>query len=287
MKTKALAALALLNLVAIALLAAMAGCARVPPARVLPATIQSVNIPIFENLSYEPGLEERLTRFLQEECLADGRLEVVSRPLADAVLTGRIKKFAARPQHFSNDEFPLSSRIYVVADIALYDPSDEKREKPLMQWKNVDVEYSYISDVRLILETSPQDAIEEALRVLARALVMTVMNTPPTQVAPQLASVAVPALAVPVPAPAPPRPVLGTLGPSPATPPIEIPTTGTVTLPTDLLGQPSVPALTGTPGEAGRPGQIGGPGILGTVESGVPDEPNSSYSGQGPSGMLP
>ena len=156
-------------------------CTRIPPVRRLPASINSVYIPMIENLSYEPGVEEKLTRMIVEEFWADGRLDVVRRGNADVVLVGKLRKFQIRADRFGRDDFPLTSRILAVADVELYDPADRDRKKPLMTWEDIDVEYSYLSDARHVFEVSPEDSHEEALRGLARMIVLTVIAMPPEE----------------------------------------------------------------------------------------------------------
>lgn len=168
-------------------------CTRIPPVRILPSHINSIYIVTFENRSYEPGIEEKLTRLTQEEFLLDGRLNVAVRPNADAILAGKIQKFNVLSGRFSTDDFPLSSEIEVVADVSLYDPSDRKREKPLMTWENIDARYSYVSDARRIIQKSTEDAYEEALRSLARQIVFAVITQRPTKIAPGVLSVSGPA----------------------------------------------------------------------------------------------
>jgi len=193
-------------------LALAAACTTVPPVRVLPKSIGAIYVPMFENQSYEPGLEEKLTRLTQEEFLADGRLDVVPRRNADAVLVGKIKKFDIRARNFGRDEFPRTSRLTIVADVSLYDPSDRKRENPLMTWKDINIDYSFESDARFSgawatggaegVGTSPQDAYKDALRQLAREIVFTVLTKKPDENAMEEAAPGVRP-------PAPPRPVLG------------------------------------------------------------------------------
>jgi len=166
--------------IAVLFVGAVGACVRIPPARVLPLTIHSLYIPTFQNQSYEPGVEEKLTRLTQEEFLADGRLDIVSSTNADAVLVGKIERFEVTPNRFGRDEFPLSSRITAIADVSLYDPADRRKEKPLMTWNNIDVEYSFVSDARRVIEVIPDDAHEEILRSLARQIVASVVTRRPT-----------------------------------------------------------------------------------------------------------
>jgi len=169
-------------LVAVVLIGiAVGACVRIPPARLLPQSITSIYIMMFENRSYEPGIEEKLTRLTQEEFLVDGRLDVTRRPRADAVLVGKLQKFDVRADRMGSDEFPLTSRIVAVADIALYDSSDRNKSKPLMTWEGIDVDYMFVSDARRVIEVVPDDAYEAAMRQLARQIVMAVMTRPPTR----------------------------------------------------------------------------------------------------------
>lgn len=194
-------------MVAVVLIGTLGACARVPPVRILPTTIGSVYIPMFENRSYEPGLEEKLTRLTQEEFWVDGRLDVVRRENADVVLVGKLQTFDMAPRRFSLDEFPRTSRIMAVADVALYDPSDREKQKPLMTWKDIDVAYEYHSDIRFSevgrgIGGSPEDPYERALRSLARQIVYSVITRRPEEYAAIRTAQAVPT-------PAPPRGVPG------------------------------------------------------------------------------
>ncbi|MCX8036709.1 MAG: LPS assembly lipoprotein LptE [Candidatus Sumerlaeia bacterium] len=178
---------------AVVAVAMAAACTRIPPVRILPTHINSIYIVTFENRSYEPGIEEKLTKLTQEEFLLDGRLTVTTRPNADAILAGKIQYYNVLSGRLGTDDFPLSSEIEVVADVSLYDPSDRKREKPLMTWQNIDARYSYVSDARRIIQMSAEDASEEALRSLARQIVFAVITQRPTKVAPGVLTASGPA----------------------------------------------------------------------------------------------
>lgn len=178
-------------------LGCVASCTRIPPVRILPASINSVYVPIFENLSYEPGVEEKLTRLTVEEFLSDGRLDVVRWRNADVVVVGKLRKFSTRMDRLGRDDFPITSRIFAIADVELYDPSDRERKEPLMSWRDIDVEYSYISDVRRVVEISPEDAFEEALQRLARRIVATVITSRPEEAEELRAAAVEPKPAVP------------------------------------------------------------------------------------------
>jgi hypothetical protein len=192
---------------------AIGACVRIPPTRYLPNSINVIYVPIFKNLSYEPGLEEKLTRLTQEEFLVDGRLDVVARGNADAVLVGTLERFEVNAARHGVDYFPLISRINLVADVSLYDPSDRQKQKPLLTWKNIDTQYYFISDERRadvrdlgsrgVIEGVAENPYEDALRQLARRIVLTVITQKPTG-----GSEVYRAIPTPTPPPAP-RNVLG------------------------------------------------------------------------------
>jgi len=170
---------------------AAAACMRVPPVRVLPENISSIYVVTIQNKSYEPAIEEKLTRAIQEEFMSDGRLDVTSGRNADAVLVCTVKKFEDYTGRLGVDRMPLTNRLEMVADVALYDPLDRQREKPLMKWTNVVADWAYISDVRYVdyrgsLTGGVEGPYQEALRALARRIVAHVITQPPDKETPGL-----------------------------------------------------------------------------------------------------
>ena len=95
----------------------LTGCARTPLVRTLPEYVRSVYVPMARNTSYEPGLEELVTRAVIEEMLADGRLIVENKRNADATLKIRIKNYVSVTDSYSDDEFPGNNTAIAAADI--------------------------------------------------------------------------------------------------------------------------------------------------------------------------
>jgi hypothetical protein len=92
-------------LVMLALLAA--GCRPLVRTRTLPASVRSVHVPMILNRTSEPGIEERLTVEVQKELLADGRLNIVKRKEADAIIQITLSDFDRRTTYLDGDDFPV------------------------------------------------------------------------------------------------------------------------------------------------------------------------------------
>ena len=56
----------------------------------LPADVRTVAIPVLANRTSKPAVETEMTRALADAFATDGRLKVVSRDVADAVLEGEV-----------------------------------------------------------------------------------------------------------------------------------------------------------------------------------------------------
>lgn len=165
----------LLGLIAAALFAG--GCARIPPARMLPETIRSVYVPLAINRSFEPGLEETLTRALQQRLLQDGQLRVTRRDSADAVLRVELKNYKPETGSLDDDRFARQTLLTLAANVYLYDPDDyrpgvaEQPAPPIFSWSNIPLIFRYSSDTRLTASTLEVDARRQALERLAQTLV--------------------------------------------------------------------------------------------------------------------
>lgn len=69
----------------------------------LPESIKTLAITVFENDSSEPNVEEVVTQSILQRFVRDGRLRIVSRDKADAILSGTVIKYALEPVAW--DEF--------------------------------------------------------------------------------------------------------------------------------------------------------------------------------------
>ncbi len=173
-----------MRLLALTLLAvAAAGCGHVTArSRTLPERIQSLYIEMPQNDSTEYGFQEDLARRLHEEFLADGRLQPVRRPLADAWLETRILNFSRTPRAFNDDDFPLVDQAEIEAEVTLWEPnqirptlrtraignvgflSDPRRSQfePEAEWRDALLESLALRIVDAVLTYTPED--DEARR---------------------------------------------------------------------------------------------------------------------------
>ena len=149
-------------------------CAVVPRQRTLPQHIRSVYIPMFQNQSYEPGLEELITSYAIDEFLADGRLQVVQKSNADIIITGTIRKYYTQVSDFEDDEFPSASFAEASANVAVEENFQPKRK--LAEFGNVKAKIYYTSDPRRIIEDVDVDVKDKLMRELARRIVLEVIK---------------------------------------------------------------------------------------------------------------
>ena len=159
---------------AILALFSLSSCRIRPRVRTLPEEIQSLNIPMFINLSYEPGLEEVGTRATVEAFLADGRLDVVSRQQADAIVQVVIQSFENEAASTSSDDFSMINTIKVGAVVYMYSPKD--RLNPMQMWGPFTESRAFVSDTRRISYVNSEDARQGMMDALALRVVQEVLT---------------------------------------------------------------------------------------------------------------
>lgn len=81
--------------------------------------MKSVFIPVFENKTMEPIVEEELTPAVIREFLHDGRIEVVDRSRADMVLEGSVVSYKETPVSFDASQNVREYRITVTTHLIL------------------------------------------------------------------------------------------------------------------------------------------------------------------------
>ncbi len=145
-----------------------AGCETIARARTLPPSVRNVYVPIALNRSSMPAVEEDLTVYLQEEILADGRLNLTERRRADAFVEVTINRFVSDTfTTNSNDiattrQWDMRTTLRVVRNI----PGRPTIGDP----RPVNVTFIYNADTRSI-GYEPEPVVKErALRDLARAI---------------------------------------------------------------------------------------------------------------------
>ena len=152
-------------------------------ASALPPEVRKIAVPTFENTTFEPLLDERLTEAVKKGFMARPRLQVVnSASEADAVLKGKIIAFRLIPLSFDPQNQAAEYRVKILADFALQDVHDQKilwQEKMMETTAEYFVIQDPLNPVRAdIARTRDAEdrAIAEAAKVLAENLVSQILD---------------------------------------------------------------------------------------------------------------
>ncbi len=154
--------------------AVVSGCARVSRERTLPPSIRSVDVPLFVNRTAEPGLEEDVTIYTQEEFLADGRLDLVRQNEADAIVNVELTGFEEQAEGFDSDDFPRQTRYTVSADVRIL--QNIPGQPQFGPRRKVSATRSFINDTRRITYETKNAGRELVLKELARRIVLEVLT---------------------------------------------------------------------------------------------------------------
>lgn len=132
------------------------GCGeRVAPVRTLPSWVRGIYVPVFKNTSYEPGIEEMLTRAVQEAFLADGRLDIVPRQDADLLLKGEVTDWAVESGRSRGDHISTNNEVTMTIELKLFEPLNE--DEPIAILLPVVVSNTFYLDTRSVDFTPEPD----------------------------------------------------------------------------------------------------------------------------------
>ena len=129
--------------------------------------VKSISIPVFENKTMEPIVEEEITPAVIKGFLKDSRIVVVDRSQADLVLHGSVTSYSETPLSFDKNQNVLEYRISVTTHLKLL-----RQSTNTISWErdlNAYAEYKVSSDVMstknlrfLALKEIAQNLAEEA-----------------------------------------------------------------------------------------------------------------------------
>lgn len=105
----------------------------------LPESIKTIGITVFENESFEPNIEAAITRAVTQKFVDDGRLRVVPKARADALLTGSVNKYELEALSFDQFNYATSYRLKLSVTVTLKGRS----KSSLNMVRNVKAESSY------------------------------------------------------------------------------------------------------------------------------------------------
>lgn len=156
------------------LLVFQTACRVVPYQRTLPDWIRRVYVPIAVNNTTEVGLEKLASDKLQEHILRDGRLEIVAKGKADAVVRLRLDQNKSVSSHFSSDDVENQREMTMTYTIELFEPTDMRN--PFASTKKTTVVYNYSSDIRSLGYVPHAEARKEYANRIAKSAFFSLMN---------------------------------------------------------------------------------------------------------------
>jgi hypothetical protein len=151
-----------------------AGCKTVvPPFRTLPPNLQTVYIPMVENYTYEPAIEEIATKAIQKKFMTDGRLRVTDRRDADIIVLCKLDQYYTTTSWIGNDDIAGGEEIHIFGEVLVF---EKGAVEPLGQFKEVTISWFHGTDTRYsIVKPEPQWK-EELFRLYADEVVKTVIS---------------------------------------------------------------------------------------------------------------
>jgi hypothetical protein len=109
-----------------AALALLSGCAGYDLKSQLPDSINKLAVPVFKNVSGQPGVEQDLTTKVTQGFNVDGRLVVVDQAQADALLEGVIQTYNKIPLLRDENQVPVQYKLLIAVDLTLSDLKAKK-----------------------------------------------------------------------------------------------------------------------------------------------------------------
>jgi hypothetical protein len=153
---------------------AASGCkTAVPPFRTLPANIQTVYIPMVENYTFEPAIEEIATKTIQKRFMTDGRLRVTDRRDADIVVLVKLMDFASISTIRGNDDISVGDEVSVRGEVLIF---LKGAEEPFGQFEDVQVSSLHGTDTRRSIYRPEPVWKDELFRLYADEVVSTVIS---------------------------------------------------------------------------------------------------------------
>jgi len=155
---------ALLTLLPAALIFSSCGYRMAGQTTGLPESIKTIAITVFENESFEPNIEAAVTRAVTQKFVDDGRLRVVPKARADALLTGTVIKYGLEAVSFDQFNYATSYRMRIGVTVTLKGRS----ESSLRMVRNVNAESFYSLGSSIAgAESARLAAIDTVSRIIA------------------------------------------------------------------------------------------------------------------------
>jgi hypothetical protein len=96
-------------------------CGDLPIKKALPDNIQRIAIPVFENKTGQPDVENLLTKKVMQNFQVDGRLQIAAREQADALLQGTVQRYDRIVLTRDANQVPQQYKLQIVVDLDFTD----------------------------------------------------------------------------------------------------------------------------------------------------------------------
>jgi outer membrane lipopolysaccharide assembly protein LptE/RlpB len=128
---------------------------------------RTIAIPLFENATFEPILEKRVTETFKETFFSRG-WKVVAPNRASLVLTGRIHRFERTPISLNRDGQAEEYRVKIGMEILLLDPEAREKQQTAPLKREAEGLADYVARADVAADRVAEDrAIREAGRKMA------------------------------------------------------------------------------------------------------------------------
>ncbi|MFQ5895417.1 MAG: LPS assembly lipoprotein LptE [Nitrospinota bacterium] len=135
--------------------------------------IHRISIPIFDNITREPGIETTISSAVRNQFIQDGRLQVVETEVADAILEGRVKSYSLEPISFNREDAVAQYRLRVRVEVVL---RDRNRDRVVFQ-QDVESDRTYTVATSIALsDEARRNALDQAAAELAELLTSLVIE---------------------------------------------------------------------------------------------------------------
>jgi outer membrane lipopolysaccharide assembly protein LptE/RlpB len=102
-------------------LLATGGCSYSPNPALFPPHLRTLAVPVFENRTTEPNLDQEVTEAVVRRFVANNRLRVVSESEADLVVTGAIVRYSNAVFGFNAREQAQEYQVAVTVSVTVHD----------------------------------------------------------------------------------------------------------------------------------------------------------------------
>jgi hypothetical protein len=132
--------------------------------------VRTVAVPLFDNRTFEPLLEARLTERVKSRLVSTGPWRLVNRPgVADLVIVGTVTGFGVTPVSFDETHSALEQRVTITVEVTAERRGREAGAPAFRRTLTGTAEYAELGDT-LRTRAAKNRAIEEAGDLLAQDL---------------------------------------------------------------------------------------------------------------------